>query len=59
MTRRFLLSFLTLALTLTLSSAADWSRFRGPNGSGVAEGEFGFQGRVYVLLAVALRRDSC
>src|SRR5437762_506934 len=38
MTRLFLLSPLTLALTLALASAADWSRFRGPNGSGVADG---------------------
>jgi outer membrane protein assembly factor BamB len=38
MIRRCLLSFLTLALTLTLSAAADWPRFRGPNGTGVAEG---------------------
>lgn len=38
MRRRFLLSCLTLALTLTLSPAADWSRFRGPNGAGVADG---------------------
>jgi outer membrane protein assembly factor BamB len=38
MTRALLLSSLTLALTLTLSHAADWARFRGPNGSGVAEG---------------------
>ncbi len=39
MTRRIFLDFLTLTLTLALSPAADWSRFRGPNGSGVAEGE--------------------
>jgi outer membrane protein assembly factor BamB len=38
MTRLFLLSFFTLTLALTLSPAADWSRFRGPNGSGIAEG---------------------
>jgi outer membrane protein assembly factor BamB len=37
MTRRLCLSFLSLALTLTLS-AADWPRFRGPNGAGVADG---------------------
>ncbi len=39
MTRVFLLSSLTFALTLSVSSAADWARFRGPNGSGVGEGE--------------------
>ncbi|MBA4188649.1 MAG: hypothetical protein C0467_11675 [Planctomycetaceae bacterium] len=39
MTRRVLLSLFTLTLTITLSSAADWSRFRGPNGSGAVEGE--------------------
>jgi len=38
MTRRVLLSCLTLTLSITLSSAADWSRFRGPNGSGTVEG---------------------
>jgi outer membrane protein assembly factor BamB len=38
MTRLFLLSLFTLTLALSLSPAADWSRFRGPNGSGVAEG---------------------
>jgi outer membrane protein assembly factor BamB len=38
MTRRVLLAGLTLALTLSLAEAADWSRFRGPNGSGTAEG---------------------
>ncbi len=42
MTRRLLLSSLTLALTLLITDAvpgADWARFRGPNGSGIAEGE--------------------
>jgi len=38
MRRTLLLAFLSLSLSLPLS-AADWSRFRGPNGSGVAEGE--------------------
>jgi outer membrane protein assembly factor BamB len=38
MHRRLPLTFLALALTLTLSPAADWARFRGPNGSGVADG---------------------
>src|SRR5215207_7310347 len=42
MTRICLLSSLTLALTLALSQfgadAADWPRFRGPNGTGIAEG---------------------
>jgi outer membrane protein assembly factor BamB len=39
MTRICLLSSLTLALTLALSAnAADWPRFRGPNGTGIAEG---------------------
>lgn len=38
MRRRCLLAFLTLALTLTLTQAADWARFRGPNGTGVADG---------------------
>src|SRR5262245_14174481 len=37
MTRVFFLAALTLAFTLTLQ-AADWPRFRGPNGSGIAEG---------------------
>ena len=37
MLRFFLGSFLTLAFTLSLS-AADWTRFRGPNGTGTAEG---------------------
>lgn len=36
MPRPFLPSALTLALTLTLSQAADWPRFRGPDGSGVS-----------------------
>jgi outer membrane protein assembly factor BamB len=39
MNRRFLLSLFTLALVVAVASAADWARFRGPNGSGVAEGE--------------------
>lgn len=39
MMHRFLLACFTLALSLSLSDAADWSRFRGPNGSGFAEGE--------------------
>ena len=39
-------NFFALALSVTtLTAATDWSRFRGPNGSGVAEGtiptEFG------------------
>ncbi len=38
MRRRLLLSCLTFTLTLTLSSAADWSRFRGQDGTGTAEG---------------------
>jgi outer membrane protein assembly factor BamB len=36
MPRPFLLSTLTLALTLTLADAADWPRFRGPDGSGIS-----------------------
>lgn len=37
--RRLLLpSCVMLALTLSLSPASDWPRFRGPNGTGVAEG---------------------
>jgi outer membrane protein assembly factor BamB len=39
MTRRFLLSFLLLVLAITISPGADWSRFRGPEGSGIADGE--------------------
>jgi outer membrane protein assembly factor BamB len=39
MIRLFSFALLALALTLTLSPAADWSRFRGPNGSGIAEGQ--------------------
>lgn len=35
---RLLLSGLALALTLTLATGADWPRFRGPNGSGTADG---------------------
>ena len=38
MTRVPFCLFLTLALTLALSTAADWPRFRGPNGTGDAEG---------------------
>lgn len=38
MTHHCLLSILTLALTLAPGTAADWPRFRGPNGTGVAEG---------------------
>lgn len=38
MTRLLFLSSLALALTLTLSQAGDWPRFRGPNGSGTVEG---------------------
>lgn len=38
MTRSFFLSFLALALTLALADAADWPRFRGPNGTGAVEG---------------------
>ncbi|MCI0701393.1 MAG: PQQ-binding-like beta-propeller repeat protein [Planctomycetia bacterium] len=37
MIRVLFLSALTLAFSLTLQ-AADWPRFRGPNGSGIAEG---------------------
>ena len=35
----FLLALALSILALTSSSAADWPRFRGPNGSGIAEGE--------------------
>src|SRR4051812_20676920 len=35
---RLLLSSLVLVLTLTFAGGADWPRFRGPNGSGTAEG---------------------
>src|SRR5689334_21596395 len=38
MRRRFPLALLTLALTLSLTDAADWTRFREPNGTGVADG---------------------
>ena len=38
MSRLFLFSCLTLTLTLALATGADWSQFRGPNGSGIAEG---------------------
>ena len=34
---KFTLALLALSSFCTLSHAADWSRFRGPNGSGVAE----------------------
>jgi outer membrane protein assembly factor BamB len=39
MIRVFSFALLALALALTLSPAADWSRFHGPNGTGVASGE--------------------
>jgi outer membrane protein assembly factor BamB len=41
MIRMLFLSSLTLALTLALSAAeaADWPRFRGPNGTGAVEGQ--------------------
>lgn len=32
------LALLALLLALTVASATDWSRFRGPNGTGIAEG---------------------
>lgn len=38
MTRLLLLSSFVFAFTLALASGADWSRFRGPNGSGAVEG---------------------
>jgi outer membrane protein assembly factor BamB len=38
MTRRCLLAALALAFTVAPTHAADWARFRGPNGTGVAEG---------------------
>lgn len=38
MTRLVLCGLLALALTLSLTHAADWPRFRGPNGSGTADG---------------------
>ena len=38
MTRFVFCSVMTLALAITLTQAADWPRFRGPNGTGVAEG---------------------
>ena len=38
MSRFFLLTCLTLMFTFALASGADWSRFRGPNGTGFAEG---------------------
>jgi len=39
MSRLMLLSTLALSWTLAFASGADWSRFRGPNGTGVAEGK--------------------
>jgi outer membrane protein assembly factor BamB len=39
MSRLFFLSLPVLTLALAHSPAADWPRFRGPNGSGVAEGK--------------------
>src|SRR5579872_2405907 len=38
MSRFLLISCLALSWTLGIASGADWSRFRGPNGTGVAEG---------------------
>src|SRR4051794_38703688 len=38
MTRAILLSSLALALALTPAAAGDWPRFRGPNGTGTADG---------------------
>jgi outer membrane protein assembly factor BamB len=38
MTRLLVCSLSSLTLTLTLAHAGDWPRFRGPNGTGVAEG---------------------
>lgn len=38
MTRLSMLTVIALAAGLPLAMSADWSRFRGPNGSGVAEG---------------------
>ncbi len=38
MARLLMLTTAALTLTLAFASAADWSRFRGPNGTGVAEG---------------------
>src|SRR5439155_812704 len=38
MRRRLPLSLLALSLALSLSAAADWPRFRGPNGTGTADG---------------------
>lgn len=37
--RRSLLLGAVLVVATSLASAADWSRFRGPNGTGIAEGE--------------------
>lgn len=39
MTRRVLLSSLLMLLAVSLSPGADWSRFRGPNGSGTTDGD--------------------
>jgi outer membrane protein assembly factor BamB len=39
MIRSFFCTTLALALTLTLARGADWPRFRGPNGTGAAEGK--------------------
>lgn len=38
MRRLLLLSSLSLALSLPLSTASDWPRFRGPNGTGAVDG---------------------
>jgi outer membrane protein assembly factor BamB len=35
---RVVVSLVSVVLGLTVAPAADWSRFRGPNGSGIAEG---------------------
>jgi outer membrane protein assembly factor BamB len=41
MTRfRLLLATLSIGFTCAHASADDWTRFRGPNGSGIAEGKF-------------------
>ena len=39
MSRIWLLPIAVLAVTLAPGPAADWTRFRGPNGTGIAEGE--------------------
>ena len=39
MIRPFFLAALVVAFTLTLAGGADWPRFRGPNGTGVAAGK--------------------